>query len=84
MAGQLRRSRQSCWTFLPMRLMNPWKTCAGSGCWPPMNGTSITTLLTLSQLESRFGITVDLRSYHATRTVDDLINLVSGDHSTNP
>jgi acyl carrier protein len=45
---------------------------------------SITTLLTLAQLESRFGITVDLRSYHATRTVDDLIHLVSGDPSMSP
>jgi acyl carrier protein len=42
---------------------------------------SITTLLTLSQLEARFGITLDLRSYHAARTVDDLVNLVS---ETNP
>ena len=44
---------------------------------------SMTTLLTLAQLESRFGITVDLRSYHATRTVDDLVKLVSGDRATN-
>lgn len=38
---------------------------------------SITTLMTLSQLESRFGVTLDLRSYHAARTVDDLVDLVS-------
>jgi acyl carrier protein len=44
---------------------------------------SMTTLLTLAQLESRFGITVDLRAYHATRTVDDLISLVSGGPATN-
>lgn len=45
---------------------------------------SITMLLTLAQLESRFGITVDLRSYHATRTVDDIIDLVSGNHPHPP
>jgi len=44
---------------------------------------SMTTLVTLAQLESRFGITVDLRAYHATRTVDDLVSLVSGDPATN-
>jgi len=37
---------------------------------------SITSLLTLSQLESQFGITLDLRSYHAARTVGDLVDLV--------
>jgi acyl carrier protein len=45
---------------------------------------SITMLLTLAQLESRFGITVDLRSYHATRTVDDIIDLVSDNHPNHP
>jgi acyl carrier protein len=37
---------------------------------------SITSLLSLAQLESQFGVTLDLRSYHAARTVDDLVNLV--------
>jgi acyl carrier protein len=43
---------------------------------------SITTLLTLSQLEAHFGVTLDLRSYHAARTVDDLVNLVSSNNLT--
>ena len=37
---------------------------------------SITSLLSLAQLESQFGVTLDLRSYHAARTVDDLVNLI--------
>ena len=39
---------------------------------------SITSLLSLAQLESQFGVTLDLRSYHAARTVDDLVNLIVG------
>jgi len=38
---------------------------------------SITSLLTLSQLESRFDISLDLRSYHAARTVGDLVDLIA-------
>jgi len=37
---------------------------------------SITSLLSLAQLESQFGVTLDLRSYHAARTVDDLVSLI--------
>ena len=37
---------------------------------------SITSLLSLAQLESQFGVTLDLRSYHAARTVDDLVQLI--------
>ena len=39
---------------------------------------SITSLLSLAQLESQFGVTLDLRAYHAARTVDDLVKLVVG------
>jgi acyl carrier protein len=38
---------------------------------------SITSLLTLSQLESQFDITLDLRSYHAARTIGDLVGLIA-------
>lgn len=37
---------------------------------------SITSLLTLAALESHFGVNLDLRAYHAARTVDDLVNLI--------
>lgn len=36
---------------------------------------SMTSLEVLAQLESRLGVEVDLRSYHAVRTVDELILL---------
>jgi len=38
---------------------------------------SITSLLALAQLESRFDVTLDLRALHAARTVDDLVGLVA-------
>lgn len=38
---------------------------------------SVTSLEVLSRLESRAGVTLDLRAYHAARTVDDLIALVA-------
>ena len=41
---------------------------------------SLTSLLTLSQLERNFGVTLDLRAYHAARTVGDLVSLIL-DHS---
>jgi acyl carrier protein len=43
---------------------------------------SITSLLTLSQLESQFGVTLDLRAYHATRTVGDLVDLIAHSAAT--
>jgi|GEM_PF-1314678 len=45
---------------------------------------SITSLLTLAQLESHFGVTLDLRSYHAARTVDDLVSLVRSQPRAQP
>jgi acyl carrier protein len=38
---------------------------------------SIATLEALSQLESRFAVTLDLRAYHAARTIEDLTELVA-------
>jgi acyl carrier protein len=38
---------------------------------------SIASLEALAQLESRLGVTLDLRAYHGARTVDDLIDLVA-------
>jgi acyl carrier protein len=38
---------------------------------------SVASLEVLSQLENRLSVTLDLRAYHATRTVDDLIGLVT-------
>lgn len=37
---------------------------------------SMASLEALSQLESRFAVTLDLRTYHAARTVEDLTGLV--------
>ncbi|WP_433649994.1 acyl carrier protein [Micromonospora zamorensis] len=39
---------------------------------------SIASLEALAQLESEFGVTLDLRSFHAARTVDDMVDLVAG------
>ena len=38
---------------------------------------SLASLEVLSQLESRLGVTLDLRPYHDVRTLDDLIDLVA-------
>jgi acyl carrier protein len=38
---------------------------------------SLASLEVLSQLESRLGVTLDLRTYHAARTVEDLTGLVA-------
>ena len=38
---------------------------------------SLASLEVLSQLESQLGVTLDLRTYHAARTVEDLIGLVT-------
>lgn len=38
---------------------------------------SVASLEVLSLLESRLAITLDLRTYHGARTVDDLIDLVA-------
>jgi acyl carrier protein len=38
---------------------------------------SVASLEALSQLESRFAVTLDLRAYHAARTLEDLIDLVA-------
>jgi acyl carrier protein len=38
---------------------------------------SLASLEVLSQLESQLGVTLDLRAYHATRTVEDLTCLVA-------
>ena len=37
---------------------------------------SLASLEALAQLESRFAINLDLRSFHAARTVDDMVGLV--------
>lgn len=37
---------------------------------------SISSLDALSQLESQLGVTLDLRAFHAARTVDDVVALV--------
>lgn len=37
---------------------------------------SLASLEALAQLESRFGVTLDLRSFHGARTVDDMVDLV--------
>jgi acyl carrier protein len=37
---------------------------------------SLASLEALAQIESRFGISLDLRSFHAARTVDDMVGLV--------
>jgi acyl carrier protein len=39
---------------------------------------SMTSLEALAQLESLFGLELDLRSFHAVRTVDELVGLVAG------
>jgi acyl carrier protein len=38
---------------------------------------SVVQLEVLAQLESRLGVTLDLRSYHGARTLDDLVELVA-------
>jgi acyl carrier protein len=38
---------------------------------------SLASLEVLAQLESRLDVTLDLRSYHAARTIDDLVDLVA-------
>ncbi len=38
---------------------------------------SLSSLEALCQLEQRFAISLDLRAYHATRTVDELVELVT-------
>jgi acyl carrier protein len=37
---------------------------------------SLASLEVFSQLESRLGVTLDLRAYHGARTIEDLIELV--------
>lgn len=37
---------------------------------------SLASLEALVQLEQRFDVTLDLRSYHAAREIDDLVELV--------
>jgi acyl carrier protein len=44
---------------------------------------SLASLEALAQLESRLAVTLDLRAYHAARTVDDLIDLVAAAAATN-
>lgn len=43
---------------------------------------SISSLEALALLESRLGVTLDLRAYHGARTVDDLVDLVAAVVST--
>jgi acyl carrier protein len=38
---------------------------------------SMTSLEALARMESTFGIELDLRSFHAARTLDDLVALVT-------
>lgn len=38
---------------------------------------SLASLEALSQLESRLRVTLDLRAYHAARTIEDLVDLVA-------
>jgi acyl carrier protein len=38
---------------------------------------SIASLEALAQLESRLGVTLDLRAYHGARTVGDVVDLVA-------
>jgi acyl carrier protein len=38
---------------------------------------SVTSLEVLAQLEGQLEVTLDLRAYHAARTFDDLIDLVT-------
>jgi acyl carrier protein len=39
---------------------------------------SLVSLEVLAQLESQLSVVLDLRSFHAARTVDDLIGLAAG------
>jgi acyl carrier protein len=39
---------------------------------------SLASLEALAQFEYRFGITLDLRAFHAVRTVDQMVDLVAG------
>jgi acyl carrier protein len=38
---------------------------------------SVASLEVLALLESRLGVTLDLRTYHGARTLDDLVQLVA-------
>lgn len=38
---------------------------------------SLASLFSLAQLESEFGVALDLRSFHAARTVGDLVALIT-------
>ncbi len=38
---------------------------------------SLASLEALAQLESEFAVSLDLRSFHAARTVDDMVDLVA-------
>lgn len=38
--------------------------------------TSISSLDALAQLESKFGVRLDLRAFHSARTVNDLVTLI--------
>lgn len=39
---------------------------------------SLRSLELLAQVEKKFRVSLDLRRYHAGRTVDDLVDLISG------
>jgi acyl carrier protein len=41
---------------------------------------SLGTLRVLTQIEARVGLRLDLREFHAVRTVDDLVDLVGRAH----
>jgi acyl carrier protein len=41
------------------------------------NWDSVASLEVLAALESRLGISLDLRSYHAAREIDDLVDLIT-------
>jgi acyl carrier protein len=43
---------------------------------------SLSSLEALAQLESQFGVTLDLRSYQAARRISDLVDLVQQASST--
>lgn len=45
---------------------------------------SVASLEVLSQLESRLGITLDLRTYHAARTLPDLIGIATAAVAARP
>lgn len=45
---------------------------------------SVASLEVLSQLESRLGVTLDLRTYHGARTLEDLIGIVTAAVAARP